>query len=314
MEETEKKEVQEEKKEEIKEDPEENTNEVIDEDPTQSLVSPTNKKSNPIFLYCSMDVWVRLTLIILIVILTTSFSIFFHQEILQFFGIFLVYISKLGTYGFLLFMLATFFTTLFCIPSFIMTIASGYLYSYFAIPMNAISCTLGATFAFLLGRLFLKKTSIEIIRNNKKFEAIDKAMVKNSFKIIVLLRLIPITPFNFLNYVLGLSNISIWMYTLASFVGMLPEITVLVVIGTFSKNLKEIIEGKTGPNWTVELITYLLSGFIVIFVFLFIIYLARKELSNVMTKEEELEKNNTELQVVETEDPIQHEKPDNLKE
>lgn len=290
----------------VKEKDEKETNEdvheIIDEDPTQGLVTPTNKKTNPIFLYCSMDTWIRLTLVILIVLLVTIFSIFFHQEILQIFGSFLMWLSNLGTFGFLLFMIATFFTTIFCIPSFIMIIASGYLYSYFAILMNVISLTLGAGFAFLMGRFFFKKGAIEFIRNNKKFEAIDKSMVKNSFKIIILLRLIPITPFNFLNYILGLSNISFLIYLFASFIGMIPEITVLVLFGKFSKSLKDIIDGKTGPNWTFELITYLLSGILVIFVFIFIIYLARKELTNVMSKEEELEKNNQELHVIENEE------------
>jgi uncharacterized membrane protein YdjX (TVP38/TMEM64 family) len=53
---------------------------------------------------------------------------------------------------------------------------------------------------------------------------VDEALGREGFKI-VLLRLSPVFPFNFLNYALGLTKVSFGKYAFASLIGMLPGLT-----------------------------------------------------------------------------------------
>jgi hypothetical protein len=78
------------------------------------------------------------------------------------------------------------------------------------------SATLGALCAFFIGKFLLRNVLVGRLNGNAKFQAIDRAIRQNGFKIVLLLRLIPITPFNFLNYILGVTNIPIHSFIFAT--------------------------------------------------------------------------------------------------
>jgi uncharacterized membrane protein YdjX (TVP38/TMEM64 family) len=63
------------------------------------------------------------------------------------------------------------------------------------------------------------------------FKVIDEAINIEGWKIILILRLIPIFPFNILNYALSITSIKLWQYIVFSWIGMLPG---TVLYGTFS--------------------------------------------------------------------------------
>ena len=86
-----------------------------------------------------------------------------------------------------------------------------------------------------------------------RFQAIDRAVGKEGFKIVLLLRLSPVFPFNLLNYALGLTNVRLWQYVLASWVGMLPGTLMYVYLGSALKSLADVAAGapKGGTPQTV---------------------------------------------------------------
>ena len=49
-----------------------------------------------------------------------------------------------------------------------------------------------------------------------RFVAIERAVSARGRRIVFLLRLSPVVPFNFLNYALGLTTISVWDFVFAS--------------------------------------------------------------------------------------------------
>jgi hypothetical protein len=83
---------------------------------------------------------------------------------------------------------------------------------------------------------------------------------------------------------------------------MIPEVLVLVHLGTFAKSIKSIVQGKSGPSWGVELLTYTLSAILVFGVFFFVIWIAKNELKNSLTVEEELEQHNQHLEILDEEE------------
>ena len=72
-------------------------------------------------------------------------------------------------------------------------------------------------------------------RRDEKFRAIDEAIGQEGWKIVALLRLSPLIPFNASNYFYGITAIKFWHYVLASWIGMLPGTVLYVYLGTIGK-------------------------------------------------------------------------------
>jgi hypothetical protein len=68
---------------------------------------------------------------------------------------------------------------------------------------------LGLIISFLLGRYLLRSCVEERISQYPKWIAVDRAIRAEGWKITLLLRLAPIFPFNFLNYLLALTSIPV---------------------------------------------------------------------------------------------------------
>jgi len=72
---------------------------------------------------------------------------------------------------------------------------------------------------------------LEIAKGNKKFAAIDRAIGKDSFKVVLLLRLSPLLPLALSNYLYGLTSVALTPYVLGSWLGMLPGTLAYVSAG-----------------------------------------------------------------------------------
>src|SRR5262249_11961339 len=108
----------------------------------------------------------------------------------------------------------------------------------------SLASTVGASAAFLLGRSLARAWIQGKIARSPRFRAVDEAFRQLGFKIVVLLRLSPLFPFQLLNYALGLTKISFREYVLASWIGMLPGTVMYVYIGSTLKALTDVAEGR----------------------------------------------------------------------
>lgn len=108
------------------------------------------------------------------------------------------------------------------VPAAVLTMAGG---AVFGLVRGAVfsfgGAVLGSTVAFLLGRYVVRRAIERRLAAMPRYAAIDRAVSAQGRRIVFLLRLSPIVPFNFLNYALGLTRISVTDFVIAS-VGMLP--------------------------------------------------------------------------------------------
>jgi uncharacterized membrane protein YdjX (TVP38/TMEM64 family) len=121
-------------------------------------------------------------------------------------------------------------------PGAILTIGAGFAFGlwkgFLAVSAGA---TLGAALAFLVAR-FVARNKIEAMaRRSDKFQRIDNAIGQQGPKLIFLLRLSPVIPFNLSNYFYGLTAVKFWPYVLVSWIGMMPGTFLYVYIGTAGK-------------------------------------------------------------------------------
>ncbi len=113
-----------------------------------------------------------------------------------------------------------------------LTMAAGIIYGVpGAVAIVSPSSVLAATIAFLLGRTVLRKSVEQKVSANPKFAAIERAVSKNGFKIVALVRLSPAFPFTLLNYGLGLTAVRLRDYVIASWIGMLPGTILYAYLG-----------------------------------------------------------------------------------
>jgi uncharacterized membrane protein YdjX (TVP38/TMEM64 family) len=131
------------------------------------------------------------------------------------------------------------------VPGSVLTLGAGLLFGvvYGAIAVS-IGSVLGATAAFLVGRTLLRGPIEKRIAAYPRFQAIDRAVGRQGFKIVLLTRLSPIFPFNLLNYAFGLTNVRLWQYVLASWIGMIPGTIMYVYLGSALKSLAEVAAGS----------------------------------------------------------------------
>lgn len=140
-----------------------------------------------------------------------------------------------GATGVLIFIAVYVVAEIALVPGSLLTMAAGFAYGpvtglFVASPASV----LAATVAFLLGRTVLRRWVRQKIAASPVGRALDKAVARNSFKLILLLRLSPLVPFNILNYALGLSAAPVGRYVAASLVGMLPGTWLYVYLGSLA--------------------------------------------------------------------------------
>ena len=108
------------------------------------------------------------------------------------------------------------------VPASVLTMAGGAVFGLVrGVVFSFGGALLGSTVAFLLGRYVARRVVERKLATMPRFAAIDRAVSAQGRRIVFLLRLSPIVPFNFLNYALGVTRISIKDFAIAS-AGMLP--------------------------------------------------------------------------------------------
>jgi uncharacterized membrane protein YdjX (TVP38/TMEM64 family) len=117
------------------------------------------------------------------------------------------------------------------IPASLLTIAGGAVFGLARGMVYALAgAVLGSTIAFLLGRHVARRIVARHLERMPRFAAIDRAVSARGRRIVFLLRLSPVVPFNFLNYALGLTTLSLGDFVAAS-IGMIPGAFVYAYAG-----------------------------------------------------------------------------------
>jgi uncharacterized membrane protein YdjX (TVP38/TMEM64 family) len=185
------------------------------------------------------------------------------------------WVSAHGVLGMSLYFVVYVLVTVLLGPAWLLTIAAGLTWSFpVAAPLALMSATAGATAAFLLGRTLARRRVEELVKTNEILAAIDRAVAKRGWRIVFLLRLSPVVPFVFSNYVYGLSAIRLWPYVLSSFFGMLPLGALYVAAGTAGKAAL----GGAPPRGPVAIAVIVAGVILTIGVTAYVTRLARKEL------------------------------------
>ena len=146
--------------------------------------------------------------------------------------LFKAFIQQYEGYVTILFIVIYTLLTVIGIPGTILTIVGGCLFGvWHGTVISTISATLGALCAFWAARYLFRNSAQRRFASSKRLIEFQTAILKQPFGFVLTTRLIPISPFNLVNYLFGLTTIDWRDYTWATFIGVIPGCFVYTWIG-----------------------------------------------------------------------------------
>lgn len=156
------------------------------------------------------------------------------------------------------------------LPGVTFALFSGILFGpILGIILCSISSTMSASISFIVSRFFLKDSVKPLIEKNKYLNKIlFEDGNKNAIMLLMITRLVPLFPYNIQNFAYGITDISFTLYTIYTFIFMLPGISLFTIAsaGIISKENR--------------ILYFLISGIIFVFVLTISIYLKKKYINN----------------------------------
>jgi len=153
------------------------------------------------------------------------------------------WVNGLGAWGPIVFIAGYVAAAVAFVPGVLLTLAAGALFGLvWGVVYVFVAAVLGSSAAFLIGRYVARAAVERRIAGNPRFAAIDRAVGAEGRKIVFLLRLSPVFPFNLLNYALGLTRVRFIDYLVAS-VGMLPGTVLYVYSGKLLGDVSALAGG-----------------------------------------------------------------------
>jgi pyruvate/2-oxoglutarate dehydrogenase complex dihydrolipoamide dehydrogenase (E3) component/uncharacterized membrane protein YdjX (TVP38/TMEM64 family) len=200
-----------------------NRERVQPEKPSSGQVEPGNDQPKP------GGWWRPVLLLAVVVTLIVLAQVFGLGEKL---GALRDWINSLGPWGPAVFFLIYVAGTVAAIPGSAMTVTGGALFgSFWGIILTLNAATVGASLAFLISRYFARESIVRWLGENEQFQRLDRLTEKHGAIMVALTRLVPIFPFNLLNYGFGLTRVPFWTYVFWSWLCMAPG-SILYVVGS----------------------------------------------------------------------------------
>lgn len=163
---------------------------------------------------------------------------------------FSAWVKGLGIWGPVAYVAGYAVATVAFVPGLFLTLASGVLFGIlWGTVYTLIGATIGSALAFLVARYVARRAIERKLVGHPRFQTIDRAVARQGLKIVFLLRLSPVFPYNLLNYALGLTRVSFRDYVLAS-LGMIPGTLLYVYYGKAVGSLAALAAGERAEKGT----------------------------------------------------------------
>ena len=165
------------------------------------------------------------------------------------------WVKNAGSAGPIVFMLIYVIGTVFFLPGAVLTLAGGALFGpVFGSFYNLTAATIGAMISFLAAR-YLAHDWVEK-KTGGRMKQLKQGVEGEGWKFVAFVRLVPLFPFNVLNYALGLTKIKFSHYSIATYIFMLPGAVAYTYLGYVGR---EAVAGGDGLIQKIMLALALLA-------------------------------------------------------
>ncbi|HEY9162340.1 MAG TPA: TVP38/TMEM64 family protein [Desulfomonilia bacterium] len=167
------------------------------------------------------------------------------------------WIESFGSLAPLAYIILYILATVAAVPGVALSLIAATLFGSFrGVIYVSIGSTVGAALAFLVSRYIARNAVAAWLKNNPRFLKLDAMTEEHGAVIVALTRLVPLFPFNLLNYGFGLTKVRFFTYVFWSWLCMLPG-TILYLVG-FDAVLKGITENRA--PWLLILVFLLAAA------------------------------------------------------
>ncbi len=141
-----------------------------------------------------------------------------------------------------------------------------------------------AVLGFWISRSLARDWVAQRIANRPKFVAIDNAIARGGFKMVLLLRMSPVSPFGFLSYSLGLTGVRVRDYLLGTLLGGVPGTVLYVYAGSALKQVGGLAVHGSDPAGAAQRVAFWIGLAATIFAVVMITRFARQELKRTLLR------------------------------
>ncbi|WP_338748185.1 TVP38/TMEM64 family protein [Janibacter alittae] len=120
-------------------------------------------------------------------------------------------------------------------PKALLTIAGGALFGLWSgAALSLAGALVGAVISFGLGRALGREAVDRLTRG--RVERVDALLSAHGLSAVLLVRLVPLVPFDVINYAAGLTGVRVRHYVLGSAVGMVPGCLAYAALGAYGSD------------------------------------------------------------------------------
>eukprot|EP01084_Bolivina_argentea_P125155 221775_1 len=219
--------------------------------------------------------WLQIISTIILIILIVLFFVYIHS-IYEWMESYITLIEQQGVFfAPIVYLLTCYLCIILLIPQTLITIFGGFIFVKLlglkgiitAIFIVWFGCSLGSTQSFCNSRYiyqniqYLKNILIEFNQYEQIYNALKgkENYDKNGFKLILIMRLIPWTPYNIFNLSIATTKIRLIHFIYAC-IGMLPDVIMYCFIGAFIDSISRIIYNDNSNDWASVVFIFTLIG------------------------------------------------------
>ena len=194
--------------------------------------------------------------------------------------------ESLGSLGPVVFTLALSFAVVVMFPTPLIKVSAGAIFPFWiAAAANFVASLLGGLIAFLLGRWLFRESIQRSIMNDKRLQNIETALTQDAMKISVLVRLSPLIPDEWLNYLMSATPVSLRVYMVSNCSGIVYSLAYAYyghALGRFALNSSGVEGMNSTPLGNAMLVLGILAS---IFATVLVTRASMKALQDAMPEE-----------------------------
>lgn len=173
-----------------------------------------------------------------------------HYPVIEILGQWQQQIAALGVAGAALYPLLYAAGNVLLLPGGVLAIGSGLFFGlWWGFALNLLGNVLGAAGAFFISRKLGRGWIARRFLQNPKWAALDEAIERDGWKIILLSQLPPLSPVSLLNYLYGVTRIRFGTCLLWVAVGQTPAMFLYAYLGTMAQHGLRLWQGKSNPQF-----------------------------------------------------------------
>ena len=165
----------------------------------------------------------------------------------------------------------------FGLPASIPSLAAAATFGFWRAVMIAyFGANLGALIGFLVARHLARDWFTQIVGKQMALAQINRAVSESGWRIVMITRLPPISPFSIVNYTYGLTPVSLREFMIGTAIGIIPGTTAYIYFGTILGDVAQSMHrSRTPSEWAIYF-----CGFIVtIAVCIYLVRAAKRALA-----------------------------------